>query len=912
MLVTAAIKRMIPRKLQIKNFLSYGPEIQTIDFSTYNLICLSGKNGHGKSALLDAITWALWGQARKVSDTAKPDENLLRLGQTQMLVILDFEFNQQLYRVRREYVKTYGKPITALDFGIIDEDDQITKPLTEKTIRDTQAKIEKILNLDAESFVNSAFLRQGQSNEFSKKSAKERKEVLANILGISRYETVRKAALEKIKDAQTHKTALATLLESISKELERKDALLLQKNLIAAKLDDHDKQEQLIEKMVNTIASERSVLTHEKEQHSLLVAQAQRIKTAFNKDKQALAELRTQWRVIQRKITEQGSNRDLEAEKRTNAEQITHQQTLLQQLLEIKEKILVTKEELHLARKKLLDEQDAKKNALKLSIERVSFEKMNLEKNIQELQTQALLIETEKKAYIDEKESLEKKVTAQHSETISSIEKQFEKRKEFYQKFIVHGNFLKNELASLEQKKQLVQEDDPSCPLCEQNLTTSRKKFLKSAFTKQEQIITNQIARITKILKRLKEILIKQHDVLVALKKDAEEQKVTAIKIDALGKTAQKNALQEKITKQQIQNYISAHEKKAHELAELQKNAMKLDNETVQLLASDSSYQTHVTALTTLENILEKISYNPQEHQRLLKMGKEIDQLLQEFQQLKNEIEMQGQRAQQIRHLCAQLKTIKQEHNYVTEKLAVFSSLTEKQDQLTKKEQELQHTVHTLRQTKEALVIEKATNAQALATLQKLEQDREEHHKKNNDFDRIIDTYQAIAAATGKDGIQALLIEDALPEIELETNQLLAKLTNNQAHVIIESLRDLKKGGAKETLDIKISDPLGIRPYEMFSGGEAFRIDFALRIAISKLLARRAGTSLQTLIIDEGFGSQDEEGLNHIMESLYKIQDDFAKILIVSHLPAMKDQFPVHFFVEKGPQGSLVKVIEND
>ena len=75
-------------------------------------------------------------------------------------------------------------------------------------------------------------------------------------------------------------------------------------------------------------------------------------------------------------------------------------------------------------------------------------------------------------------------------------------------------------------------------------------------------------------------------------------------------------------------------------------------------------------------------------------------------------------------------------------------------------------------------------------------------------------------------------------------------------------------------------------------------------------MARRAGTSLQTLIIDEGFGSQDEDGLAHIMDALYKIQDNFAKIIIVSHLPSMKEQFPVHFAIHKGPQGSNVRVIE--
>ncbi len=77
-------------------------------------------------------------------------------------------------------------------------------------------------------------------------------------------------------------------------------------------------------------------------------------------------------------------------------------------------------------------------------------------------------------------------------------------------------------------------------------------------------------------------------------------------------------------------------------------------------------------------------------------------------------------------------------------------------------------------------------------------------------------------------------------------------------------------------------------------------------------MARRAGTSLQTLIIDEGFGSQDDEGLSRIMDALYAIQNDFEKIIIVSHLSSLKEQFPVHFVVTKKPQGSIVTVLEND
>ena len=179
---------MIPRILELKNFLSYGDQLQQVDFKDYNLICLSGKNGNGKSALLDAMTWALWGQARKVSGASKADEVLLRLGQSRMMVSLEFSLGDRTYRVRREFAKLQNKPYAALDFEIFDEIAQRFVSLTDKTIRITQAKIETVIGLDFETFINTAFLRQGQSNEFSKKSAKERKQILCTILGLAQYD----------------------------------------------------------------------------------------------------------------------------------------------------------------------------------------------------------------------------------------------------------------------------------------------------------------------------------------------------------------------------------------------------------------------------------------------------------------------------------------------------------------------------------------------------------------------------------------------------------------------------------------------------------------------------------------------------------------------------------------------------
>jgi exonuclease SbcC len=95
----------------------------------------------------------------------------------------------------------------------------------------------------------------------------------------------------------------------------------------------------------------------------------------------------------------------------------------------------------------------------------------------------------------------------------------------------------------------------------------------------------------------------------------------------------------------------------------------------------------------------------------------------------------------------------------------------------------------------------------------------------------------------------------------------------------------------------------------MFSGGEAFRINLAIRIALSRLLARRAGADLRFLLIDEGFGSQDAQGRDRLVEAIAAIADDFEKILVVTHIDELKERFDVQIEVTKGEGGSRVQVV---
>ncbi len=905
---------MIPLQLHIKNFLSYGSETQTIDFGAYPLICLSGKNGHGKSALLDAITWAVWGQARKVSGTAKPDQGLLHLGQTQMMVSLDFICNSTHYRIKREYMQTYGKPLAQLEFGIIEQDTAKWIPLSEKTIRGTQEVIEQTLRLGYESFINSAFLRQGQSHEFSTKSPKERKEILACILGLQEYELVRRQALEKARKIITEKQGLQLYQEKLGQELQKKTELTGEHaNLLQTLANTMTKEQEHI-KQQQSLETSFKKMQQEQQQLSLHQFSLQQLLQQEQESRQQLRTARDTWRTLRR--TQFTANmHELDNNKQQLMQQLAQHQKNLQTTLELREQCLAAKEHVQEAERKFRDSFHKHVLEAQTHSQRVQITFETLKKTKKDLEQEIITKKSEITKATDEVTTLKKSLQQNfgYEQKYATLEKQFEKRKSFYHGYRTQGTALSNELELLQQKRIMaLDENNPSCPLCEQNLSASRKKFLASQFSTQERFIAHRLKRLTALIASLKDLLLKQHKELEQLRVTQEQHVKNTLQLQELEKQQQKLAMELRALQEQQTKVNNDEQKAQSEFAEMEKHLKNISATQENELAQDKNYREKKNTYEQVLQQLETIKYDQRSHEQVTNQLKLVEQQLAEFQNLQRNIALQENRKQEIFQLCARLKQLKIEKKVIEATIASFKNLHAELTQLQTRGQELAQTTTALRQERELLLQKKGSVELEIQRLATLEKTYQEQQKTITHIDAELADYHAIATATSKDGVQALLIEQALPEIEYEANELLSKLTNNQAHIIIDSLRDLKKGGTRETLDIKISDAAGIRPYELFSGGEAFRIDFALRIAVSKLLARRAGTSLQTLIIDEGFGSQDEEGLAHIMDSIYKIQDDFAKVIIVSHLPTMKDNFPVHFYVEKKAQGSFVTVIEQE
>jgi len=132
---------MIPISLRISGFLSYKDPVE-LDFSNINLACISGSNGAGKSSILDAMTWVLFGQARKRDESILNSHPDVKMAE----VVFTFEYEDQIFRVIRALPR--GKT-TSLEFQIQAGNDKgeikIWRSLTEHSVRETQNRIQETL-----------------------------------------------------------------------------------------------------------------------------------------------------------------------------------------------------------------------------------------------------------------------------------------------------------------------------------------------------------------------------------------------------------------------------------------------------------------------------------------------------------------------------------------------------------------------------------------------------------------------------------------------------------------------------------------------------------------------------------------------------------------------------------------------
>jgi exonuclease SbcC len=850
---------MIPVKLHLHNFLCYR-QVPPLEFGGIDLACLAGDNGSGKSALLDAMTWALWGRAR-----ARRDDELLHHGQTDMEVEFEFLLGDNRYRVIRKRSSQRGGR-SSLELQGWDEAEGRFRSLTESTMRATQARIDGLLRMDYETFINSAFLLQGRADEFTVKAPGERKRVLGDILGLGLFDDLEARAKVRARESKEEGGRIAARIAEIDQELAFRPTY--EADLTRARTDDERLTSQL-----RQAEAHRDTLRAQKRTLELQQEQLADLETRLRQGEQELADIRRQMDQLQARLVEDEAliaRRD-EIEQgvvnyraaRKSADELSARAAQLVALRERRERVAVAVAD---ARRALESERDAiVRQIADLSVraEQVATLRADLEAVRAQLAHLAAR-ETQQHAWREQQEQLGAEMAALET----------------------HNQRLKADMEVLKERLDDLKAAEAVCPLCRRPLSEEHRDRVASELQRQGKEMGDayraNFDRMRDFHARREALAREIDDVASELVPRAElqsregaltrslaeaEAAVTALaneqaSLSALERkledgdfaTEEQSALEKVLAEMQDLGYDArAHETMQEQLASL----AGFETEKAQLEAALVRREEALAALEDLRVRRDRWQATlGADRRRCEDLAGEVANLpavgrqLVEAQMHLDEVQIEARRAH---------------------------------DRIVAAQQKLDHCDYLAGQREERLANQqKAAEERAL--------------------------YEELSLAFGKRGVQALLIESAIPEIEDEANLLLARMTDGRMSVHFETQRQTLKGETRETLDIHISDEQGTRNYELYSGGEKFRVNFAIRIALSKLLAHRAGASLQTLVIDEGFGSQDAEGRSRLVEAINVVRDEFARILVVTHIEELRDAFPVHIDVWKTPQGSQFAV----
>lgn len=853
---------MIPVKLALRNFMSYTDVHEPLLFEGIHLACLSGENGAGKSTLLDAMTWALWGYSRAGSGSA---QQLVHSGRTEMEVEYEFKLAGDIYRVVRKWSAPRsgrGAGTSLLDLSV--QDGERYRSISGNTIRETDAKIVGLLRMSYTTFTNSAFILQGQADAFTTRTPSGRKEVLGEILELAEYDRLQERAREEVRSRDARHRELSDRLREADAELKERPIYEAERQRLEGEITQLDQR----------LTLDEAALRAAQEEISRLAARERELADATTRARQSLAEVDRLQKAIEehdRAIAKHRNILDHAAEIEQGAADLQRnrqaEEALGQKLRELSP---------------LNEERSRLENAITAARTRLEGDLRSVGQHLARHERDAGRVQEHEQAV--QKARQDQGELARIQARQAQVDGELAKAREEAAELRGANEGLRKEMNSLRARITTIQ-SEPICPICHSQLDPASREKLTAEYTaegldQKAQFLSNQTRA-----KSLDGIIEQQ----------TADQKRLANEIEQLAGAERRLATAE--------HALEAAQKAAREVEAARIELAKLEDR----LARHAYAQDEAERLTGVVARIEALGYDPATHRRI---RSELTPLLQ-YEQLARELEG-ARREVSVREASraeAQASLVTWQERLEEDKARVISLREEIRGlpDLRERAAEAERAVAQLRREHTAASRTLGETTQRLNYLDQLEQTRADRLRELDEVLREKGLYTDLATAFGRNGIQAMLIETAIPEIQDEANRLLAAMTAGRMHIELKTQRERASGdGQIETLDVVIHDTLGSRPYEMYSGGEAFRVNFALRIALSRLLAQRAGARLETLVIDEGFGSQDQEGRDRLVEAIKSIETEFAMILVITHLDDLKERFPVRIDVQKGPGGSVL------
>jgi DNA repair exonuclease SbcCD ATPase subunit len=160
--------------------------------------------------------------------------------------------------------------------------------------------------------------------------------------------------------------------------------------------------------------------------------------------------------------------------------------------------------------------------------------------------------------------------------------------------------------------------------------------------------------------------------------------------------------------------------------------------------------------------------------------------------------------------------------------------------------------------------------------------------------------HKELARLLGKENLQSHLLEQAERGIVAYANEILDRISSGSLHLELQRSDNGQSADNAKAFDIvAINRDTGDRKMSvgLLSGGQRFRVAVSLALGIGKY-ASQDNQSIESVIIDEGFGSLDKQGRREMIDQLHRLGDTLCRIILVSHQEEFANEFPNRYAVE--------------
>ena len=887
---------MKPLKIKISAF---GPYKNCIDIDFEKLgesgiFLITGDTGAGKTTIFDSISFALFGE---VSGSNRPVPSVrsdFADNDTETFVELEFTHKNKKYKIRRnpayERTKKRGEGTTKTSADAsLEYDDKVISGT-----KNVDIKIEEILGINSKQFKQISMLAQGEFLKILFAESKDRTEIFRRIFDTDIYNQIAKRLADKTRIAKAELEQLKDYFAINSSNIVWKDGI--------QSVQPKDVNELFIQEILEKLQQEIKVNSEQ-----------------FGKCQEQISKQSDENSKMEKEITAQKDKNDkidrcqkLQEEQKVlqeKQEDIKQKEILIQKSQEIINKILPKEDKKKELEKEISQKQKVlqdisekielgkkKEEKFKQILELIEFKKDQFQKYSELKDGKTELEDKIKKLQVIIKEQENKKIA---SENAQKIEAEWEKLStEVLEK---EKEFFREQAGILAEK---LKENEP-CPVCgslhHPNLAIKSKSVLtkeeldnlKEKEEKNRKILTDATNKVTEINSKI-ETLIKEFgekpDVELYNKKYAEISEELEKAYNQLNDNYKKIMLKDiviesfeyDIFKEKITNKIS---KEREEFLKLQTQQEENKKQIDELLQKQEKAQ------NDYQNTLKELGFeNEEQYKKSVLNNSQIEIFSKEIEKYKTDVTINATKLEEIQKEIKGFEKVD-----LTAKIQEFNN--KKQELENMRRQQMEY--HRIFENNNRILVDLQTNSKKLDS-------------KIKEF-TMVEDLSKIANGTvyGKRRIEFEQFVQAsyFDMVIIEANKRLLKMTDNR--FLLVRKESSERVSDKIGLELEVIDNYNgkRRDVKSLSGGEAFKAALSLALGLSDVIqSYSGGIVVDTMFIDEGFGSLDTESREQAINTLNQLTDNHKLIGIISHVTELKERIDKKVIVTKSTEGSKITI----